>query len=100
MKIDNPTSNDKYKRANQCVHVLEDTLNELYKIKVNKAKVLNYDIVDADDCGLPQTAEDSIIDDELSKILDTELSDGKHKQPIKMMEHGKDVLLSKHALIK
>ena len=52
MKIANPTSNEKHEHVNKCTRVLEDALHELYKIKVNRAKSLNYAIVDADNCGL------------------------------------------------
>ena len=68
MKIASPISNEKDEQMHQCAHVLEDTLNELYKLKENEAKALNCATCDADNCVLPQIADDSIIDDELSNF--------------------------------
>ena len=45
---------------------------------------------------MPQTAENPITGDDLSKSLDTELSNGEHNQARTMVKHGKDILLSKH----
>ena len=64
----------------QCDHVLEDDLNQIYKMEGNRAKTLNYDIVGAYNSGVPQTYDDSIIDDELSNFLDTELCNGKRNK--------------------
>ena len=100
MKIYNPTSNEKLEHANKCVHAIEDTLNELYKIKGNKSKLLNYIFVYTDNCGAPQTADISIIDDELSNSLDTELNNDKHNEVRKMMKHGQDMILSSYVLNK
>ena len=70
IKIANLASNEKDKFVNECAHVLEDTLNKFYKIKGIKNKALNYAFVDADNSGVPQTTEDSIIEDELSIFRD------------------------------
>ena len=48
---------------NQCDHVLKDALKENYKIKGNRDKALNYAIVDTDNCGIPQSYDNSITDD-------------------------------------
>ena len=48
MKISNPTSNQKYEYVNQHADALEDNLNDFFVMKVNRAKALNYSIVDAD----------------------------------------------------
>ena len=69
-------------------------------MKGNKAKALNYDIVDNDNCGVLQTVDDLIIYDELSKYIHTETCNSKHNQARKMMKYGKEILLIKCALSK
>ena len=76
--IANPTSNEKDDHVNQWTHGTEDVLNELQKMKGRKAKIVNNNSSEIESCGSPQVADDPIIDEKLSNVLDKELSNFIH----------------------
>ena len=69
-------------------------------MKGTKANLMNNNMFDVDSCGLPQVTEDSIIDEQLSWMLDKELSNITHNNSRKIMQHEKFNLMSRQALNK
>ena len=65
IKITNPRSNEKQKYVEQCVHDIQDTLNEICKMKGAKARSF-----DVDYCSAVQMPDGEIIDEELSNYLE------------------------------
>ena len=78
MKISNPESNEQEECADQSVHVLQDTLEQTWKMKGSKSRSLNYVNKDADNCGVPSKSEGAKSDDDLCNFLDMELSNSKY----------------------
>ena len=55
--------NEKNECINQCIHIVEDMLNKLWKMKGTKAKIMSNNIFKIDSCRVPQEIDNSIIDE-------------------------------------
>ena len=65
-------------------------------MKGAKARSLSHSSVDVDECSVAQGYNDAIIDEELSKFLEIELSNAKCDKVRKLMSSAKKVLSSKY----
>ena len=98
-KIANPVPNEKDEHANHCAHATEDVSIELRKMKGSKAKIINNNASEIDSCGLPQVADDSMIDEQLSNALRKEISNCSYSNVRKMMQEGNIIVMSRYPLI-
>jgi len=54
-------------------------------MKGTNAKIMNNNALEIDSCGIPQETDDSIIDNELSLMLDNKLSNSIYNKVRKMI---------------
>ena len=80
--------------------MLEDAAEAIYQIKGSKARSMNYDNVNVDDCGVPSTAEGISLDKDFCQYLEMELSNAKCNKVRKLAIKANQMMSSKHMLNK
>ena len=98
VKTSSPAWRQRGEHANQCIHVAEDSLSDLQKMKRNRSKVFNNNMFEIDSCVLPQSSKDSTVDEKISIFLEKWLSRSTCYKSRKTMQDGKVILISRHAL--